>query len=83
MRVPGVVVYAWWCVRLLLEVGFLGFGHDMSWSRSVWLVSSGEGLLCTFDRERHGLLGLEDLDTIVSHGSCKMLWSLDPADKHV
>ena len=36
-----------------------------------------------FDRERHGLLGLEDLDTAMSHGGCKMLWSLDPADKHV
>ena len=28
-----------------------------------------------FDRERHGLLGLEDLDTAVSHGGCEMLWS--------
>ena len=36
-----------------------------------------------FDRERHGLLGLEDLDTAVSHGDCAMLWSLDPADKHM
>ena len=36
-----------------------------------------------FNKERHGLLGLEDLDTAVSHGSCAMLWSLDPADKHV
>ena len=35
------------------------------------------------DRERHGLLGLEDLDTAVSHGGCEMLWSLDPADKYV
>ena len=35
------------------------------------------------DRERHRLLGLEDLDTTMSHGSCEMLWSLDPADKHV
>ena len=35
------------------------------------------------DRERRGLLGLEDLDTAVSHGGCKMLWSLDPADKYV
>ena len=26
-----------------------------------------------FDRERHELLGLEDLDTAVSHVSCKML----------
>ena len=35
------------------------------------------------DRERHGLLVLEDLDTAMSHGGCEMLWSLDPADKHV
>ena len=35
------------------------------------------------DRERHRLLGLEDLDTTVSHGGCEMLWSLDPIDKHV
>ena len=35
------------------------------------------------DRERHRLLGLEDLDTVVSHGGCEMLWSLDPIDKHV
>ena len=37
-----------------------------------------------FDREKHRLLGLENLDTTtVSHGDCKMLWSLDLADKHV
>ena len=36
-----------------------------------------------FDRERHGLFGLEDLDTAVSHGGCKMPWNLDPAEKHV
>ena len=36
-----------------------------------------------FDRERHRLLGLEDLDIAVSHGSCEMLWSLDPVDKYV
>ena len=35
------------------------------------------------DRERHRLLRLEDLDIAVSHGGCEMLWSLDPADKHV
>ena len=35
------------------------------------------------NRERHGLLGLQDLDTAVSHGGCEMLWSLDPADKYV
>ena len=36
-----------------------------------------------FDKERHELLRLEDLHTAVSHGGCEMLWSLDPADKHV
>ena len=36
-----------------------------------------------FNRERHGLLRLEDLDTAVSHGGYETLWSLDPADKHV
>ena len=35
------------------------------------------------NRERHGLLGLEDLDTAVSHGGCEMSWSLDATDKHV
>ena len=35
------------------------------------------------DRERHRLLGLEDLDTAVSHGGYEMPWSLDPAEKHV
>ena len=29
------------------------------------------------DRERHGLLRLENLSTVVSHGDCMMLWSLD------
>ena len=48
-------------------VGFVRRGLDLR--RSDW--------------ERHGLLGLEDLDTAVSHGGCEMLWSLDPADKHV
>ena len=47
-------------------------------------ISTGEGLMCTdLIGERHGLLGLEDLDIAMSHGGCEMLWSLDPADKHV
>ena len=29
------------------------------------------------NRERHQLLGLEDLNTAVSHGGCVMPWSLD------
>ena len=45
--VPEAVVHAWWRVRLPLEVGFLGFGRDMSWSASVLLVSSGKGSMCT------------------------------------
>ena len=47
VRVPGAIGCAWWRVRLPLEVGFLGFVHDMPWSTYVWLVSSGEGLMCT------------------------------------
>ena len=35
------------------------------------------------DRERHELLGLEDLDAVVSHGGWEMPWILDPAEKHV
>ena len=47
VRVPGVVVRTWWHMRLPLEVGFLGFVHDMPWSTYVLLVSSSEGLMCT------------------------------------
>ena len=36
-----------------------------------------------FNKERHELLGLEDLDTATSHGGYEMLCSLNPADKHV
>ena len=47
VRVPGAIVRAWWRVQLPLEVECLGFVHDMPWSTSVLLVSSGEGLMCT------------------------------------
>ena len=47
VRVPGAMVRAWWRMQIPLEVGFLGFGHDMLWSMSVLLVSSGKGLMCT------------------------------------
>ena len=47
VRVLGAIVRAWWRVWLPLEVGCLGFVHDMPWSTSVLLVSSGEGLMCT------------------------------------
>ena len=62
VRVPIAVVRAWWCVRLPLEVGFLGFCHDMSWSTSVLLVSSGEGLMC--------------IDLILMSRVCLSLWIL-------
>ena len=59
------------------------------WSRYVMEHDCGVGFvrrgldLCRSDRERHGLLRLDDLDTAGSHGGYEMLWSLDPADKHV
>ena len=59
------------------------------WSREILEHVCGVGFvrrgldLRRSDRERHGLLGLEDLDTAVSHGGCEMLRSLDPANKHV
>ena len=59
------------------------------WSRYAGKHDCGVGFvrrgldLRRSDWERHGLLGLEDLDTAVSHGGCEMLWNLDPADKHV
>ena len=46
MKVPGAIIRSWWHVRLPLEVGFLGFGHDMPWSTSVVLASSGEAWIC-------------------------------------
>jgi len=46
VRVLGAIGRAWWRVRLPLEVGFLGFVHDMPWSTYVLLVLSGEGLMC-------------------------------------
>ena len=59
------------------------------WSRCAGEHVCGVGFvrrgldLYRSDRERHGLLGFENLDTVVSDGGCKMLWSLDLADKHV
>ena len=62
---------SWFSLRQTVEhacvVGF--FRRKLDLHRSV--------------RERHGLLGLEELDTAMSYGGCEMLWSLDPADKHV
>ena len=83
VRVPGAVVCAWWRVRLPLEVGFLGFGHDMLWSASVLLVSLGKAWICADLILSHSLLGLLDFDIAQSHGGCEMSWSLDPTGKHV
>ena len=38
---------AWRRVARLRVIGFLGFGRGRSWSTSVVLVSTGEGLMCT------------------------------------
>ena len=54
VRVPGAIGRAWWRMWLPLEVGFLGFVHDMPWSTYVLLVSSGKGLMCTSDKLSHG-----------------------------
>ena len=79
--------------RLLRRVEARGkaLGDRISgfWSREAEEHVCGVGFvrrgldLRRSDRERHGLLGLEDLDTVGSHGGCEMLWSLDPADKLV
>ena len=52
MKFSGAIVRAWWRVWLPLEVEFLGFGLDR---RRLDVHRS--------DRERHGLLRLQDLDT--------------------
>ena len=67
--VGGRVLGFWsrYAVEHVCGVGFVRRGLD----------------LCRSDRERHGLLGLEDLDTAGGHGSCEMLWSLNLAIKHV
>ena len=67
----------------LSVTGFFSFGQERSWSTSVVLASSGEAWICADLILSHGLLGLLDFDTAQSHGGCEMLWSLDPADKHV
>ena len=59
--------WSWYAVGNVCLVGFIRQRLDVHKS----------------DRERHGLLRLEDLDTAVSHGGCEMLWSLDLADKYV
>ena len=38
---------AWRRVARIQVTGFLGFGRGRSWSTSVVLVSTGEGLMCT------------------------------------
>ena len=67
--VGGQVLGFWsrYAVEHVCGVGFVRQGLD----------------LCRSDREMHKLLGLENLDTAVSHGGCEMLWSPDPADKHM
>ena len=49
----------------------------------MWLVSSGEGLMCTNLRSKSRVAWLLILDTAGSHGGYMMSWSLDPTDKHL
>ena len=76
------------CPRVVARADSVGGRIPGFWSRyagnvcGVCFVRRGLDLRIS-DRERHGLLGLEDLDTEMSHGGCEMLWGLDPADKHV
>ena len=67
--VEGQVPRFWsrYAVEHVYLVGFIRRRHDVH----------------KFDRERHELLGLEDLDTAMSHGDYEMSWSLDPVEKHV
>ena len=77
------------CPRVVARAAAVGGRVPGFWSRCAGEHVCGVGFvrrgldLCRSDRERRGLLGLEDLDTAVSHGGCEMLWSLYPADKHV
>jgi len=67
--VEGQVPGFWsrYAVEQVCLVGFIRRTHDVHKS----------------DRERHELLGLEDLDTAVSHDDYEMSWSLDLVEKHV
>ena len=82
-RLSEVNYGMWRRVACFGLTGFLGFPRRRPRSTFVGSVSTGEGLMCTDLIGRDGLLGLEDLDTVVSHGGCEILWSLDPADKYV
>ena len=55
-----------YAVEHVCDIGFVKRGLDLRRS----------------NRERHGLLGLEILDTALSHGGCEMSCCLDPAKKH-
>ena len=50
---------------------------------SVGLVSTDEGLICTYLKSLVMVCLVGDFDTAQSHGGYEMPWSLDPADKHV
>ena len=38
---------AWWCVKIIVETSFLGFGCERLQSMSMWLVLSVETSICT------------------------------------
>jgi len=43
----GILFGAWWCVEILMETSFLGFGRERPRSMSMWLVLSVETSICT------------------------------------
>ena len=58
-------------------------GHAAAFGGSVPGFGSCYAVEHRSDRERHRLLRLKDLDTAMSYGGYKMLWSLDPVEKYV
>lgn len=43
----GDSICMWRRMRLSMVAGLLSFSHESSSNTSVWLVSLGEGLICT------------------------------------
>lgn len=69
-------------MQIPIEIGFLGFGRGMPWRTSIWLVSSGKGLIFTdLKGESRVCLGLWILDTAAMvapwEAICMMPWGSD------
>ena len=73
MRSARAYVRAWRSMRLLMGMGFLGFGCGKPLSTSVWLVSSRKASICT-----NLMIGGAQLAWLVDlrHG-CEQRWLYD------